>query len=137
MHDLASADSRDIPRSACFESKAPTALTFLLLNLPGLQGYAAPGGSPGTQQARRGAAALHSWSALSLLPQLWSAQRPASSCRCLTLPTKTIHRCFCSCCRPPIPSLQPSLAPIMAVGTSGGATYLVSPDTMTVFAKLR
>jgi hypothetical protein len=81
MHDLASADSRDIPRSACFESKAPTALTFLLLNLPGLQGYAAPGGSPGTQ--------------------------------------------------------QPSLAPIMAVGTSGGATYLVSPDTMTVFAKLR
>ena len=44
MHDLASADSRDIPRSACFESKAPTALAFLLLNLPGLSGYGQAGG---------------------------------------------------------------------------------------------
>ena len=44
MHDLASADSRDIPRSACFESKAPTCLAFLLLNLPGLAGYSGGGG---------------------------------------------------------------------------------------------
>ena len=47
MHDLASADSRDIPRSACFESKAPTCLAFLLLNLPGLAGYSRGGGDGG------------------------------------------------------------------------------------------
>ena len=33
--------------------------------------------------------------------------------------------------------LQPELLPVMAVGTSGGATFLISPDTMTVYAKLR
>lgn len=43
LHDLASADARDIPRAACFESRAPTALAFLLLNLPGLTGYSASG----------------------------------------------------------------------------------------------
>ena len=43
MHDLASADSRDFSRSACFESKAPTALAFLLLNLPTLAGYGTSG----------------------------------------------------------------------------------------------
>lgn len=55
MHDLASADSRDIPRAACFESKAPTCLAFLLLNLPGLLGYSAPGSQAGMKQARLGA----------------------------------------------------------------------------------
>ena len=45
MHDLASADSRDFSRAACFESKAPTCLAFLLLNLPTLAGYG-PGGAP-------------------------------------------------------------------------------------------
>ena len=52
MHDLASADSRDFSRSACFESKAPTALAFLLLNLPTLAGYGtsgAPAGAAGGQ----------------------------------------------------------------------------------------
>ena len=45
LHDLASADARDIPRAACFESRAPTALAFLLLNLPSLTGYSASGGA--------------------------------------------------------------------------------------------
>lgn len=45
LHDLASADARDIPRSSCFESRAPTALAFLLLNLPSLTGYTASGGA--------------------------------------------------------------------------------------------
>lgn len=56
MHDLASADSRDIPRSACFESKAPTCLAFLLLNQLGLLGYEAPGQQAGMAQVRGGAA---------------------------------------------------------------------------------
>lgn len=54
MHDLASSESRDLSRSACFESKAPTALAFLLLNLPGLAGYgpAAAGGAAAARQAQ-------------------------------------------------------------------------------------
>ena len=47
MHDLASADSRDFSRSACFESKAPTCLAFLLLNLPTLAGYGTSGAQAG------------------------------------------------------------------------------------------
>ena len=32
---------------------------------------------------------------------------------------------------------QPELMPVMAVGTSGGSTFLINPDTMTLYAKLR
>ncbi|KAL4855688.1 hypothetical protein ACK3TF_003771 [Chlorella vulgaris] len=31
---------------------------------------------------------------------------------------------------------KPGLAPVMAVGTSGGSIFLISPDTMTVYGKL-
>lgn len=54
MHDLSSADARDIPRSACFESKAPTALGFLLLNLPGLMGYGTATAPTKVQRGGRG-----------------------------------------------------------------------------------
>ncbi|KAL4432170.1 hypothetical protein ABPG77_005932 [Micractinium sp. CCAP 211/92] len=79
LHDLASADARDIPRSSCFESRAPTALAFLLLNLPSLTGYTASGGAA---------------------------------------------------------QAKPELLPVMAVGTAAGSIFLISPDTMTVYAKL-
>ena len=73
VHDLASAQSRDIPRSSVFDSKAPTRVALLLMNLPALLGY---------EGAGRAAA--------------------------------------------------PELAPVLAVGTASGATYLVHPDKMTV-----
>ncbi len=58
MHDLASADSRDFSRSACFESKAPTALAFLLINLPTLAGYGSSGAAGGAAgQVRMGGSA--------------------------------------------------------------------------------
>ena len=34
-------------------------------------------------------------------------------------------------------SSQSELMPVMAVGTAGGSTFLINPDTMTVYAKLR
>lgn len=37
LHDLASADSRDISRSSVLDSKAPTCLAFLLMNMPQVQ----------------------------------------------------------------------------------------------------
>jgi hypothetical protein len=33
--------------------------------------------------------------------------------------------------------VQPELMPVMAVGTSGGSIFLINPDTMTLYAKLR
>lgn len=33
--------------------------------------------------------------------------------------------------------LQPELLPVMAVGTAAGSIFLINPDTMTVYAKLR
>ena len=39
---------------------------------------------------------------------------------------------------PAVPAvLQPELMPVMAVGTSGGSIFLINPDTMTLYAKLR
>lgn len=38
---------------------------------------------------------------------------------------------------PPHLPLQPELLPVMAVGTAAGSIFLISPDTMTVYAKLR
>jgi hypothetical protein len=60
MHDLASADSRDIPRSACFESKAPTSLSFLLINLPSLLGYSMAHSSQTAMRKARNARLLAS-----------------------------------------------------------------------------
>lgn len=40
LHDLSSPATFDLPRGAAFESKAPTRLAFLLMNLPSLTGLA-------------------------------------------------------------------------------------------------
>ena len=40
LHDLASAESRDVSRSAVLESKAPTCLAFLFMNMPQVGGRA-------------------------------------------------------------------------------------------------
>lgn len=42
LHDLASTESRDISRSAVLESKAPTCLAFLLMNMPQVRHRAGP-----------------------------------------------------------------------------------------------
>lgn len=46
MHDLASVESRDLSRSSVLESKAPTCLAFLLMNMPQVGGGGCTGAGP-------------------------------------------------------------------------------------------
>ena len=108
LHDLASSDSRDIPRS-CFDSKPPTCLAFLLLNLPSLQ-YGGGGSVSGGSSA--------AGSAKDEVP-LPSAAAGAAG--------------VAAAARGP----RAELLPVLAVGTAGGAIYLLDPQRFTVYAKLQ
>lgn len=74
MHDLASADSRDFSRSACFESKAPTCLAFLLLNLPTLAGYGTSGAPAGGAGGQVRVAAVQGTTARGCAKHRWLAR---------------------------------------------------------------
>eukprot|EP00887_Chlorella_sp_A99_P005680 scaffold1.g5680.t1 len=109
LHDLASADSRDIPR-ACFDSKAPTCLAFLLLNLPSLVEYGAAAAAAGAgADANEGGGATGG-----------AAPGPGP------------RGGVAAAARGP----RAELAPVLAVGTSGGAIYLLDLQRATCYAKL-
>lgn len=90
------------------------------------------------------------WQCL-LIPRRPCRLMPVGSRICLepvpdTYACEACEYCLClmpACCAPSFALLpaclcvQPGLAPVMAVGTSGGSIFLISPDTMTVYGKLR
>lgn len=91
IHDLSSAEAIDIPRSSATDSKAPTALAMLILNLPTLMGVRT----------------------LTTAGSIADDGNPGNA----------------------LPSAVEAL-PILAVGTTGGSVYLLSPLTGAVFGKL-
>lgn len=114
LHDLASADTRDIPRTA-FDSKAPTCLGFLLLNAPALLGYG--GGGAGGASAAAAVAAAAGDNDGEPPPPLPGRRRGAGGAAAPRGP-------------------RGELLPLLAVGTSGGSIYLLDAQRFTVYAKL-
>lgn len=119
LHDLNSSESLDISRSAAFESKSPTRLAFLFLNAPSLTGNVTPATSRvrASQQVPPPLGQSNDGDAIT--PSIDQESLPSLS------PTGTTTAMSIA-----------MLSPVIAVGTSSGAIYLVSPNTGSVFAKL-